>query len=357
MHEASRREKLRKLEELGVDPWGGRFDGHTAIGEIRARESEITVEPIPPGSDAREPAQHGPKVRAAGRIVLQRKKGKLIFVDIRDWTGQIQLFIGRGQVGEDNWALAECFDLGDIVGVDGELKRTKAGELTIFAEKLHFLTKSIEPPPEKHHGLTDAELRQRMRYLDLIYNEGVTARFVNRTRIVQSIRGTLASEGFLEIEGPTLHSIAGGAAARPFKTHHNALDIPLFLRIALELHLKRLLVGGMERVYELGRVYRNEGISPRIIPNSPCSSLSGVRRLPHDDGPDREAHRAGNRRHRPGAQASLGRGDDRFFAPVPAEDLRRAVRRACWRDRPTTRPASGQSPNRSALARRASTQT
>jgi len=266
MHEASRREKLRKLEELGVDPWGGRFDGHTAIGEIRARESEITVEPIPPGSDAREPAQHGPKVRAAGRIVLQRKKGKLIFVDIRDWTGQIQLFIGRGQVGEDNWALAECFDLGDIVGVDGELKRTKAGELTIFAEKLHFLTKSIEPPPEKHHGLTDAELRQRMRYLDLIYNEGVTARFVNRTRIVQSIRGTLASEGFLEIEGPTLHSIAGGAAARPFKTHHNALDIPLFLRIALELHLKRLLVGGMERVYELGRVYRNEGISPRHNP-------------------------------------------------------------------------------------------
>jgi lysyl-tRNA synthetase class 2 len=197
---------------------------------------------------------------------LQRKKGKLIFIDIRDWTGQIQLFVGRGQVGEENWALAECIDLGDIVGVDGELKRTKTGELTIFASKLHFLSKSVEPPPEKHHGLTDPELRQRMRYLDLTYTDGVLPRFLNRTKIVQSIRSTLAGERFVEIEGPTLHSIAGGAAARPFKTHHNALDMPLFLRIALELHLKRLLVGGIERVFELGRVYRNEGISPRHNP-------------------------------------------------------------------------------------------
>jgi len=266
MHEASRREKLRKIQELGFDPWGGRFDDHTAIAQIRARESEITVEPIPEGSDQREPTQHGPKVRAAGRIVLQRKKGKLIFVDIRDWSGQIQLFIGRGQVGEENWALAECFDLGDLVGVDGELKRTKTGELTIFAEKLHFLTKSIEPPPEKHHGLTDPELRQRMRYLDLTYTEGVLPTFLNRTKIVASIRGTLAGQGFVEVEGPTLHAIAGGAAARPFKTHHNALDMPLYMRIALELHLKRLLVGGVERVFELGRVFRNEGVSPRHNP-------------------------------------------------------------------------------------------
>jgi len=266
MHEASRREKLRKLVELGIDPWGSRFDDQMPIAGIRQRDGEITVEPLAPGSDAREPTQHGPKVRAAGRIVLQRKKGKLIFIDIRDWTGQIQVFIGRGQVGEDNWAIAECLDLGDLLGVDGELKRTKTGELTIFAEKLHFLTKSIEPPPDKHHGITDLELRQRMRYLDLAYTEGVLPRFLNRTKIVASVRATLAAQNFVEVEGPTLHAIAGGAAARPFKTHHNALDMPLFMRIALELHLKRLLVGGIERVFELGRVFRNEGISPRHNP-------------------------------------------------------------------------------------------
>jgi len=266
MHEASRREKLHRIQELGHDPWGQRFDDHAAIAEIRAREGEITVEPVPEGSERRQAEQHGPRVRAAGRIVLQRKKGKLIFLDIRDWSGQIQLFVGRNQVGEENWALAECFDLGDIIGVDGQLKRTNTGELTIFAEKLFFLTKSVEPHPDKHKGLTDPELRHRQRYLDLIYTEGALPRFLNRTKIVQSIRNTLAGQGFVEIEGPTLHSIAGGAAARPFKTHHNALDIPLFMRIALELHLKRLLVGGIERVYELGRVYRNEGISPKHNP-------------------------------------------------------------------------------------------
>jgi lysyl-tRNA synthetase class 2 len=260
--EAARREKLRKLQELGHDPWGGRFDEHAAVANIRSREAEIESVPQPEGN----PVERGPKVRAAGRIVLQRKAGKLVFINIRDWTGDIQLLIGRAQVGEDNWAIAECFDLGDIIGVEGELKHTKTGELTIFAEKLYFLTKSIESPPEKHHGLNDPELRQRMRYLDLTYSEGVLPRFVNRTKIVASIRKTLASEGFVEIEGPTLHTIAGGAAARPFKTHHNTLDMPLFMRIALELHLKRLLVGGMERVYELGRVYRNEGISPRHNP-------------------------------------------------------------------------------------------
>src|SRR5262249_30688632 len=181
-------------------------------------------------------------------------------------SDRIQLFIGRNQVGEENWALAELLDLGDVVGVDGELKKTNTGELTIFVEKVYFLTKSVLPHPEKHHGLTSPELRQRMRYLDLIYADGAMTRFVNRTKIVQSIRRTLGADGFIEIEGPTLHSIAGGAAARPFKTHHNALDMPLFMRIALELHLKRLLVGGMERVYEVGRVYRNEGISPRHNP-------------------------------------------------------------------------------------------
>lgn len=266
IHEAARREKLRKIAALGHDPWGHRFDDHASIGEIRRREGEITSEEPSPGGTDKGPILHGPKVRAAGRIVLQRDTGKLIFANIRDWTGTIQIFIGKSQVGEENWALAKCFDLGDLIGVDGELKRTKTGELTIFAERLTFLSKSVVPHPEKFHGLHDAELRQRMRYLDLIYSDGALPRFLNRTKIVQSIRTTLAGQGFVEIEGPTLHTIAGGAAAKPFKTHHNALDMQLYLRIALELHLKRLLVGGVERVYELGRVYRNEGISPRHNP-------------------------------------------------------------------------------------------
>jgi lysyl-tRNA synthetase, class II len=198
--------------------------------------------------------------------VLMQHRGKSIWIHLRDWTGQIQLFLGKMQVGERNWEIAQCLDLGDVIGVDGELKKTRTGELTIFVDGLHFLTKALDPPPDKYHGLADPELRQRMRYLDLIHTDGVLERFRRRTQIVQSIRHTLADSGFAEIEGPTLHSIAGGAAARPFITHHNALDIKLFLRIALELHLKRLLVGGMERVYELGRVYRNEGISPRHNP-------------------------------------------------------------------------------------------
>ena len=265
MLEAARRVKLKRLIELGVDPWGGRFDDSLPISQIRDMQSQIEVQAQDPASD-RPPQERGPKVRAAGRIVLQRKKGKLIFADIRDATGQIQLFIGRKQVGEDDWNVAECFDLGDLIGVDGELKHTRTGELTIFAERLHFLCKSLETPPEKHKGLTDPELRQRMRYLDLIYTEGAMDRFLKRSAIVSSVRETLASRRYVEIEGPTLHSVAGGAAARPFSTHHNALDMPLYLRIALELHLKRVLVGGVERVFELGRVYRNEGISPRHNP-------------------------------------------------------------------------------------------
>ena len=263
MHEAARREKLEKIRSLGIDPWGTRFDDHLPISSVRGREDEIVTDPADAEGKSK---QHGPRVRVAGRLVLQRRKGKLIFADLQDWTGKIQLFIGKNQVGEENWELAQLLDLSDIVGADGELKRTRTGELTIFVEKLYFLTKSLLPPPDKHHGMTDPELRQRMRYLDLVYTEGVSERFLDRTRIVRSIRRTLDEQDFVEIEGPTLHSIAGGAAARPFNTHHNALDIPLFMRIALELHLKRLLVGGFERVYELGRVYRNEGISPKHNP-------------------------------------------------------------------------------------------
>ncbi len=234
--------------------------------DSRARESEITVEPVGDCQTGHPPEQHGPKVRAAGRIVLRRPSGKVHWLQVRDWTGTIQVMIGKAQVGDENFALAQCLDLGDIIGVDGELKRTMKGELTIFAADLTLLTKSIDTPPEKHKGLADPELRQRRRYLDLVHTDGVLDRFLRRTKIVQSIRNTLGGRGFVEVEGPTLHAIAGGAAARPFITHHNALDIDLYLRIALELHLKRLLVGGIERVYELGRVYRNEGIDARHNP-------------------------------------------------------------------------------------------
>ncbi len=282
---AARRKKLERLIELGIDPWGQRFDGRIPVADIRARSSEILLQ-IEGGERIKLPAESGsesfdfrswlseigkgefvgPAVKTAGRVVLHRDKGKLHFIDIQDSSGRIQVMVGKQQVGDEAWSVVECLDLGDILGVSGELRRTRTGELTIFASGLHFLTKSLEPPPEKHHGLTDPELRQRRRYLDLTYTEGALERFRQRSTIVRSIRATLASQGFWEVEGPTLHAIAGGAAARPFSTHHNALDIDLFLRIALELHLKRLLVGGIERVYELGRVYRNEGISPKHNP-------------------------------------------------------------------------------------------
>ena len=203
------------------------------------------------------------------------------------------------------------------------------GELTIFASDVHFLTKCLETPPEKHKGLTDPELRQRMRYLDLIHTDGQWERFLRRTKIVQSIRNTLAGEGFVEVEGPTLHAIAGGAAARPFTTHHNALDIDLFLRIALELHLKRLLVGGVERVYELGRVYRNEGIDARHNPEFTMLELYqayGDYRAMMDltEKLIVEAIAA------TGQPLKLHWGDkrNRLHAALCAEDLRRVVRRA-----------------------------
>ena len=276
---------MARLEVLDIDPWGQRFDDRQLVKEIRSLSEQIVYRtengkeiPVPDPSTQPEDFNLrqwkadqvkgeliGPEVRAAGRVVLHRDKGKLHFVDIRDWTGKIQLMVGQKQVGDD-WQILECVDLGDIIGVDGMLGWSNTGELSIFAKRVHFLTKSIETPPDKHSGLQDVELRQRQRYLDLIHTDGVLERFLQRTQIVRSIRETLGKQGFVEVEGPTLHTIAGGAAARPFETHHNALDIQLTLRIALELHLKRLMVGGIERVYELGRVYRNEGISQKHNP-------------------------------------------------------------------------------------------
>ncbi len=279
--------KLEKIESLGVDPWGQRFADRDWNRDVRARAAEVkyrledgTEMDLPQLDVDREDRvdyrkwkaevgkgeEIGPSVRVAGRIVLMRPTGKLIFIQLRDWTGDIQIFIGKAQVGDADFELAGNFDLGDWLAVEGRLGRTNTGELTVFAANLHLMCKTLEQPPEKHAGLQNAELKQRQRYLDLAYNEGVMDTFLARTQIVKSIRQTLDDRGYCEIEGPTLHTVAGGAAARPFKTHHNTLDMPLVMRIALELHLKRLLVGGMERVYELGRVYRNEGISPRHNP-------------------------------------------------------------------------------------------
>lgn len=280
---AARRHKLNELIQRGVDPWGGRFDDRDWIGDCRARTDEIrfvTAEgenlELPDvesedvdyrqwKSDHGPGEEIGPKVRVAGRILLARPTGKLIFMNIREWTGDIQIFIGKKQVGED-FEIASLLDLGDLVGIQGRLGRTNTGELTVFAESVTLLTKMLEVPPEKYAGMTDPELRQRLRYADLAFNDGVMQTFLDRTKIIRSIRRTLDDRGFCEVEGPTLHTVAGGAAARPFQTHHNTLDMPLTMRIALELHLKRLMVGGMERVYELGRVYRNEGLSPRHNP-------------------------------------------------------------------------------------------
>jgi lysyl-tRNA synthetase class 2 len=269
---------LRRIEALGLDPWGGRFDGHQPIESLRA----LPLDPANP-----------PRVRAAGRIVLRRLAGKLHFLEIRDWSGHkirrelkgkeaeklppeertfeawssyIQVMIGQKQVGETGWALAQELDLGDLLGVEGTLGLTKTNELTIFAEKLTFLGKSLAPHPDKHSGMQEMEFRLRHRYLDLIYTPETLERTLKRIKMIRTIRTYLDGQGYCEVETPTLHAIAGGAAARPFITHHNALDIDLYLRIALELHLKRLLVGGVEKVYEIGRVFRNEGIDARHNP-------------------------------------------------------------------------------------------
>lgn len=251
--ERTRFDKLEKIAALGFDPWGERFDDRTPIETIR-------------GMTLVEGEAHGPSVRVAGRIMLRRGQGKVVFLELRDWTERIQIFVGKNQVGETGWALCGEIDLGDLLGVDGTLGRTKTGELTIFAERLTFLGKSLLPPPEKWHGLTDVERRYRQRYVDLFTNPESLATFLARSRMIAAIRSTLAERGFIEVETPTMQSIAGGAAARPFVTHHNTLDLDLYLRIAPELYLKRLLVGGMERVFEIARVFRNEGISPRHNP-------------------------------------------------------------------------------------------
>lgn len=248
----TRRQKLTELQEQGIEAFGGAFEqthhAEEVIGNFAALEEQEAI------------------VTVAGRIMAKRGHGKASFAHLQDVTGQIQIYVRFNDVGEDTYDLFTRLDIGDIIGVRGKVFKTRMGEITISVQELDLLTKSLHPLPEKWHGLKDVELRYRQRYVDLIVNPQVRDDFILRSKAIKAIREYLDQEGFLEVETPTLHTIAGGAAAKPFVTHHNALDLDMYMRIALELHLKRLLVGGLERVYEIGRVFRNEGISTRHNP-------------------------------------------------------------------------------------------
>lgn len=245
-----RREKMESLRQQGLDPFGGRFQQSHHASDILAGYDRLA----------------GQTVALAGRMMAKRGMGKASFAHIQDVSGQIQVYIRKDDVGEEAYAIFKTLDLGDILGISGKVFTTRTGEISVHAEKVELLAKALRPLPEKWHGLKDVETRYRQRHLDLIANPEVKDVFIARSRIIQETRNYLGAKGFLEVETPTLHTVAAGAAAKPFTTHHNALDIDLYMRIALELHLKRLIVGGLERVFEIGRVFRNEGISTRHNP-------------------------------------------------------------------------------------------
>lgn len=246
-----RREKMDKLREAGIDPFGHKFSRTHNSAELHAQFDENTKEEL---------LEKNLTATIAGRMMTKRGKGKVGFAHLQDREGQIQIYVRKDEVGEENYELFKTADLGDFLGVDGEIMKTDTGEVTIKATHLTFLSKALRPLPEKWHGLTDTETRYRKRYLDLISNRESFDRFVMRSRIISEIRRYMDSLGYIEVETPILQNEAGGAAARPFFTHHNTLGLDMALRIATELHLKRLIVGGMERVYEMGRVFRNEGM-------------------------------------------------------------------------------------------------
>jgi len=252
-----RREKMAQLANQGLDPFGARYDRSHLAAELIEQYGNLEKEDVD---------SQNIEVSIAGRIMTKRGKGKAGFAHIQDLSGQIQIYVRQDAVGEEAYAIFNSADLGDIVGVKGLLFKTKVGELSIKVTTFEHLTKALRPLPDKFHGLKDVEQRYRQRYLDLIMNEDAKRTFVTRSKIIQAIRRYLDSQGYLEVETPMLHTIAGGASARPFITHHNALDMELYMRIAIELHLKRLIVGGLEKVYEIGRVFRNEGISTRHNP-------------------------------------------------------------------------------------------
>jgi lysyl-tRNA synthetase class 2 len=247
---AVRLEKLQQLREAGIDPYGGRFDCTHTTAAVQRHFDQL----------------EGQEVTLAGRLRAIRGHGKASFADLQDRDGRLQLYVRIDIVGSATYAIFHQLDIGDIIGVRGRVFRTHRGEISLEVHELTVLCKSLRPLPEKWHGLTDVDLRYRQRYLDLIVNPEVRQVFITRTRVLRAIRTFLDNRGFLEVETPSMHTIPGGAAARPFITHHNALDIDLYLRIALELHLKRLLVGGLEKVYEMGRIFRNEGLSTKHNP-------------------------------------------------------------------------------------------
>lgn len=246
-----RHDKLKDLQEKGKDPFHiTKFDVNAHSQEIMQNFEEL----------------EGKDVTIAGRIMAKRDMGKASFIHIQDQQGRIQSYVRRDELGDEDYAEFKKFDIGDIVGITGFVFRTQKGEISVRAHQVTLLSKSLQILPEKYHGLKDTEVRYRQRYLDLIVNPEVKDAFIKRSMIIREIRSFLDQRNFLEVETPVLHSIAGGAAARPFITHHNALDIDMYMRIALELHLKRLIVGGFDRVYEIGRVFRNEGMSVRHNP-------------------------------------------------------------------------------------------
>ncbi|MEZ7570080.1 lysine--tRNA ligase [Streptococcus anginosus] len=246
-----RREKMAALAEQGIDPFGKRFERTADSAQLKEKYNDKTK---------KELHELAETATIAGRLMTKRGKGKVGFAHIQDREGQIQIYVRKDTVGEENYQIFKKADIGDFLGIEGEVMRTDMGELSIKATHITHLSKALRPLPEKFHGLTDVETIYRKRYLDLISNRESFERFVTRSRIVSEIRRYLDNQGFLEVETPVLHNEAGGAAARPFITHHNAQNIDMVLRIATELHLKRLIVGGMERVYEMGRIFRNEGM-------------------------------------------------------------------------------------------------